>query len=418
LIARVNGKIEPVTGLVTWKFTSLNPATGLPTTDPLAGFLPPSVHPPEGDGNVFFTVSPKPGLPTGSVINNGSSIVFDTNAAINTRTWSNTLDNSAPASHVLGLAGIQNSASFTLQWAGTDTGSGIRDYTIYVSDNGGPFTPWLIQTSATQADFLTTANHIYSFFSQARDLTGNIESLKIAAEASTQIVPIASIVGHVTDSFGNNVNNVVMSLSGSRSSTAQTDADGSCSFANLPTGEYTLTPSKTNYSFTPTSRTFNNLIANQTSGFTATVIPGTPVLISEATSTRALPVDSILWLREPFRLDSPVPWGLDRRTRVMLFALNLEILAGENVSIVTADAEDASHRVYPLVVESVGRVPGFYWLSNVIVRLNDDMGDPGDVLVRIRVRGVSSNRVRLGVGHTGGGPIDDAGAVPTPGREP
>jgi hypothetical protein len=94
-----------------------------------------------------------------------------------------------------------------------------------------------------------------------------------------------------------------------------------------------------------------------------------------------------------------------------------QLLAGENNSIVTADAEDASHRIYPLVVESVGRVPGSYWLSNVIIRLNDDMGDVGDVLIRISLRGVSSNRVRLAIGHAGGGPLDDPGAVPTPGRE-
>jgi len=417
LIARVNGKFDPITGLLTWKFLSLNPATGLPTTDPLAGFLPPGVHPPEGDGNVFFTVSPKPGLPTGSVISNGSSIVFDNNSAINTPTWSNTIDNSNPASHVSALSPIQNAASFVVQWSGTDTGSGIRDYSIYVSDDGGPFTLWLTQTAATQATFPTAANHVYSFFSQARDLAGNNEPLKSAAEASTQIVPIASIAGRVTDRFGNNVNNVTMTLSDSRSATTQTDVDGSCSFANLPAGSYTVTPSKSHYSFTPPSRTFN-LSGNQTANFTASVIPGIPVLISEANSTRAVALDSVVWLREPFRLDSPVPWGPDGRTRVMLFAMNLELLPGENVSIVTADAEDASHRIYPLTVESVGRVPGSYWLSNVIIRLNDELNDPGDVLVRVHLRGVSSNRVRLAVGHVGGGPLDDAGAVPTPGREP
>jgi hypothetical protein len=418
LIVRVSGKLDPSTGRITWSFISLNPATGMPPADPLAGFLPPSVHPPEGDGNVFFTVFSKAGLPNGSIINNGSSIVFDTNAAITTPTWSNTLDNSAPASHVLPLAAIQNSASFNVQWSGTDTGSGIRDYTIYVSDNGAPFTPWLTQTTGTQAAFPSSANHAYSFFSLARDLTDNVEPLKSAAEAGTQVAPVASIASHVTDSFGNDVNNVTISLTGSRAATAQTDVDGSCSFAGLPNGTYTLTPSKANYSFVPPGRTFNNLSANQTAGFTATIIPGVPVLISETNSTRALAVDSALWLREPFGLDSPVPWGIDRRTRVMLFATNLELLAGENFSMVTADAEDGSHRTYPLVVESVGRVPGFYWLSNVVVRLHDDMGDPGDVLVRIRVRGVSSNRVRLGVGHIGGGPTDDAGSGPTPGREP
>jgi uncharacterized protein GlcG (DUF336 family) len=43
------------------------------------------------------------------------------------------------------------------------------------------------------------------------------------------------------------------------------------------------------------------------------------------------------------------------------------------------------------------------------------MGDLGDVLVRIYYHDAASNRVRVGIGHVGGGPPDDPGAVPTPG---
>jgi uncharacterized protein GlcG (DUF336 family) len=43
------------------------------------------------------------------------------------------------------------------------------------------------------------------------------------------------------------------------------------------------------------------------------------------------------------------------------------------------------------------------------------MDDLGDVLVRVRYQGLSSNRVRVGLGHIGGGLPDDEGAVPTPG---
>ena len=50
----------------------------------------------------------------------------------------------------------------------------------------------------------------------------------------------------------------------------------------------------------------------------------------------------------------------------------------------------------------------------IVLRLNDSMGDLGDVLVRLNLHGVSSNRVRVGIGHVGGGPSDDPGAVATP----
>jgi hypothetical protein len=141
---------------------------------------------------------------------------------------------------------------------------------------------------------------------------------------------------------------------------------------------------------------------------------GAPLLISEPNSTRAVALESVTFRREPFPLTSSIPWAHDPRTRVMLFATNLNLSPDEDLSVLTADAEDVTRRVYPLRVEYVGKALGVEWLSPVIVRLNDDLSEAGDVLVRIYRRGVASNRVRIGIGHTGGGPPDDRGSVPTP----
>ncbi|MDX6695021.1 MAG: hypothetical protein QOF02_2624 [Blastocatellia bacterium] len=140
-----------------------------------------------------------------------------------------------------------------------------------------------------------------------------------------------------------------------------------------------------------------------------------PVLVSDTNSTRALALDALAQTREPFSLISPLPFTSDHRTRVMLFALNLALQPGETTSAVTAEAEDAEHHVYPLTVEHVGPVPEQSWTTAVVVKLHDDMNDVGDVLVRITYHGLQSNRVRVGIGHTGGGLPDDIGAVPTPG---
>src|SRR5437763_2547841 len=139
-----------------------------------------------------------------------------------------------------------------------------------------------------------------------------------------------------------------------------------------------------------------------------------PVLVSEVGSTRAVALESVTRLREPFSPTSPVQFGADARTRVMLFAMNLHLAADEDASVVAADAEDAAHHVYTLAVEYVGPVPGQEWMSSVVVRLNDELGDAGDVLVRVSYHDAKSNRVRVGIGHVGGGPPDDAGAIPTP----
>jgi uncharacterized protein GlcG (DUF336 family) len=148
--------------------------------------------------------------------------------------------------------------------------------------------------------------------------------------------------------------------------------------------------------------------------------PGTaqalsPVLISQAGSTRAVALESVTRVPEPFALTSPVRFGADARTRVMLFATNLHLAPGEDASVVTAEAEDAARRTYALAVEHAGPVPGQEWMSSVVVRLDDRLAeDSGDVLVRVTYRGASSNRVRVALGHVGGGPPDDPGSVPTP----
>jgi len=153
-----------------------------------------------------------------------------------------------------------------------------------------------------------------------------------------------------------------------------------------------------------------------------------PVLFSvSATSNRAVALESVSMRAEPFSLSSEANFSPnDPRTRIELFCMNLDLLAGEGANALTADAEDAAHNHYSLNVEYVGQVPplvdsngnitsDFRGIYMVIVRLNDLMpGDPGDVLIRLNLHGMSSNRVRLGIGHVGGGPPDDPGAVGTP----
>jgi uncharacterized protein (DUF1800 family) len=140
-----------------------------------------------------------------------------------------------------------------------------------------------------------------------------------------------------------------------------------------------------------------------------------PVILTEATTTRAIAVDAVTKLRDPFPLTTPgFTAGADTRTRVMFFVLNLDLLAGEGANALTADAEDGAGRKYVLAVESVRSVPGFGAVQQVVVRLSDDMGDVGDLLVRINLHGMASNRARISVGHAGGGIPDDPGSTPAP----
>ena len=99
------------------------------------------------------------------------------------------------------------------------------------------------------------------------------------------------ITGQVTLS-GSALSGVTMTLSGSASASTTTDASGNYSFSGLSAGgNDTVTPSKTGYTFSPTSQIFNNLSANQTQNFSATVIPvGSDLAVGKtATQSSTLP---------------------------------------------------------------------------------------------------------------------------------
>jgi hypothetical protein len=81
--------VSALTGRVRWTLLCLDPDTGLPPEDPLAGFLPPNDSTGRGEGHVSFTVRPKINVPNGTVLTNKASIVFDANPAIETNLVTN-----------------------------------------------------------------------------------------------------------------------------------------------------------------------------------------------------------------------------------------------------------------------------------------------------------------------------------------
>ncbi len=134
------------------------------------------------------------------------------------------------------------------------------------------------------------------------------------------------------------------------------------------------------------------------SNFTITPNPtAPPTLLTEVNTNRAIALDSVTFMRDPFLLASLWNFSSDQRTRVMLFATGLELMPGESTSVVSAQAEDSAHQIYPLAVEYVGKVPNFDSLTQVNVRLPDGIVGGGDLLVSISLRGAASNKVIIGI---------------------
>jgi CSLREA domain-containing protein len=120
-----------------------------------------------------------------------------------------------------------------------------------------------------------------------------------------------------------------------------------------------------------------------------------PLLLTAAGSDRAIALDSVTLLRDPFSLLDDHNFSSDHRTRITLFALHAQLKPGENASAVTADA-DVSGTVIPLTVESVRTIPGFDWLTQVVVKFPDQFSTGGggevDARISIHLRGATSNQ--------------------------
>jgi RHS repeat-associated protein len=194
--------INLATGLITAQFFSIDPATDLPP-DVLIGFLPPEDGTGRGMGYITYTVQPKSGLPTGTQIRNVANVSFDEQQIVATDQVDDedptkgtdpakqalvTIDSVAPSSSVLALSANESSSTFTVSWSGQDDtgGSGISSYTIFVSDDGGAFTPWLT-TANTSATYAGAVDHTYAFYSVATDNVGNVEAAPTTADTQTSV---------------------------------------------------------------------------------------------------------------------------------------------------------------------------------------------------------------------------------------
>jgi RHS repeat-associated protein len=216
--------LDPLTGMVHASFQSLNAAnlmTGLaqcPGTLSLGPanpdaelpppvtvrFLPPEDGTGRGMGYLTYTVQPRSGLATGTQVRNVADVTFDLGNTIATDQVSETdptlgvdpnkqdlvtIDSGPPTSSVAALPAVTSVNAFIVSWSGTDDpgGSGIASYTVSISDNGGPFTPWLTNTTQTSATYVGQDGHTYAFYSVATDNVGNVQPTPTTAQATTTV---------------------------------------------------------------------------------------------------------------------------------------------------------------------------------------------------------------------------------------
>jgi hypothetical protein len=90
-------------------------------------------------------------------------------------TWT-IVDTLAPASTVQALPAYETNLTFSVTWGPMLGNTDIASYQVQASDNGGPWTSWLVATAGGSANFNGTDGHRIAFRSLATDLAGNSES--------------------------------------------------------------------------------------------------------------------------------------------------------------------------------------------------------------------------------------------------
>ncbi len=176
--------------MLTWLPRAIDASTGQPVTAATSGFLPPDRHPPEGEGGVSFTVTPKPGLRTGARIGNGARIFFDTNAPIDTPTWLNTIDGTAPSSSRItavahsrmtlrvrrGRRQIKRRRrALAVHFRGRDRGSGAAAFDVFIEQGHGRFLRLLHAAPTSVVQVSCVKGRRYRFYVVAHDAAGNVQ---------------------------------------------------------------------------------------------------------------------------------------------------------------------------------------------------------------------------------------------------
>lgn len=118
-----------------------------------------------------------------------------------------------------------------------------------------------------------------------------------------------------------------------------------------------------------------------------------PVLLIDDTTGRALALDSVILTRDPFSLLNPNNLNnIDQRTRLSLLVWRLGLLPNDTVANLTVSAADSMGRIYPLVVEYEHALATLNGVTQIIVRMPDNViGAPRDLSVKVQLRGPASN---------------------------
>jgi glucose/arabinose dehydrogenase len=308
----------------------------------------------------------------GSATSSEATLTVNAPPTITAQPADQTVTQGQPATFGVTASG---SATLTYQWQRNQvniSGATSSSYTIAAAafaDNGAKFRCVVTNGfgSATSSEATLTVNAPPTITAQPADQTatqGQTATFGVTASGSPTLAY----------QWQRNQVNISGATSATYTTAATTASDNGAKFRCVVTNA------------------FGNATSNEV---TLTVQPPPPALATEDSSDSAIALDSVTLFRDPFPLTNPFNFSSDSRTRVMLFASNLTLGAGENASSVTARAEDAQFNVYPLTVEFVGAVPGQNSFTEVVIILPSNLPTGQSVLVSLTWHSQTTNKARI-----------------------
>jgi hypothetical protein len=232
-------------------------------------------------------------------------------------------------------------------------------------------------------------------------------TLSGAATASAQT---ATFTGRVTDqNTGLGIPNVAIVAVGNQSGTrvAVSDDQGNYTLSIGSNTNIVLRTYKRLYVFNPALVGYSSvggfpIVGTRTQNYTGLGLPfailifaQAPILLTEDQSLNILTMDGVLQTRDPLGVVTNSYFGSDKRTRAQLYLVDMDLFSGETLSIISAAAIDAQQVNHALVVEDLRKVPGVPWMSQLTVRLPDDLTGPAEFTVTVTARGQTSNAAKL-----------------------
>ncbi|MCC6752871.1 MAG: hypothetical protein IT266_02685 [Saprospiraceae bacterium] len=173
-IVRISGRVDTAARVLRWKFLTLDATTMDLPTDPFAGFLPPNVVSPEGEGFVSISVGLRDGIVHDDRIDNEATIIFDSNAPIVTNVHKNAFDLRSPESRVRSSTSSTLDSAVALEILSEDDGSGVRFVDLWYSKDDSTYV-FSHRVYGGETLFAGVPGSQYKFYCIAEDHVGNRE---------------------------------------------------------------------------------------------------------------------------------------------------------------------------------------------------------------------------------------------------